>query len=342
MSRTVVLVTALFTALGLAAPVTLQAQPAKGPLRVLKSNPRYFTDGSGTAVYLVGSHTWPNLVDMGRSDPPEPFDFEAYLELLQRHGHNFIRLWAWDSVTWDTRANRNLGKDFVHHVAPLPWVRSGPGKALDGKPRFDLTKFNPEYFERLRTRVRAAGDRGIYVSVMLFEGWGLRHGNRGRAAPEGWAWRGHPFHPENNVNAINGDVDGDPITGEVHSLANPAVNELQAAYIRKVVDTVNDLDNVLYEVINEGGQQEWDWWVARTIQQYEQSQPKQHLVGITGHGAEKLASMLASPAEWISLRSLWIPTTARCWERPGIRNGRASARIWATRGSSPSASIWRP
>ena len=134
--------------------------PARGPLRVHPSNPRYFTDGSRPGGYLTGSHTWNNLVDMGRSDPPEAFDFDAYLDFLDRHGHNFIRLWAWDSVTWDTRANGALGKDFVHHVAPLPWARTGPGKALDGKPKFDLTKFDAAYFERLRARVRRRGTAG--------------------------------------------------------------------------------------------------------------------------------------------------------------------------------------
>lgn len=253
------------------------------------------------AVYLTGAHTWNNLIDMGRSDPPEKFDFGAYLDFLGRHHHNFIRLWAWDSTTWNTRANGGeLGKGFVHFVAPLPWKRTGPGQALDGKPRFDLTKFDPAYFERLRTRVIAARDKGIYVSVMLFEGWGLHHANRGRAAPEGWAWRTHPFHPSNNVNGIKPTIDPDGITGRVHSLTNREVNELQAAYIQKVVDTVNDLDNVLYEVINEGGQKEWDWWVVRTIHDHERTLPKLHPVGITGHGVERLDSMMASPAEWIS------------------------------------------
>jgi hypothetical protein len=274
------------------------ARPAKGPLRVHPTNPRYFTDDGRRAVLLTGSHTWPNLVDMGRSDPPEAFDFDAYLDFLGRHGHNFIRLWAWDSVTWDTRANGGLGKEFVHHCAPLPWMRTGSGKALDGKPRFDLKKLNPAYFERLRARVRAAGRRGIYVSVMLFEGWGLHHANRGRDAPAGWAWRSHPFHPANNVNDLG--TDRDDTGGAVHRLGNAAVNEIQATYIRKVVDTVNDLDNVLYEVINEGGEKEWDWWVVKTLHEYERTKPKQHPVGITGHGAERLESMLASPAHWIS------------------------------------------
>ena len=30
------------------------AQPAKGPLRAHPENPRYFTDGSGKAVFLTG------------------------------------------------------------------------------------------------------------------------------------------------------------------------------------------------------------------------------------------------------------------------------------------------
>jgi len=136
--------------------------------------------------------------------------------------------------------------------------------------------------------------------VMLFEGWGLRHGNRGRAAPEGWAWRGHPFHPRNNVNGINADADPNALSVAVHSLANPAANAIQAAYIRKVVDAVNDLENVLYEVINEGGQKEWDWWVVRTLRDCERTRARQHPIGLTGHGAEPLASMLASPADWVS------------------------------------------
>jgi hypothetical protein len=298
------LLLACFSA-GVSAAGDPAAAPAKGPLRLHPANPRYFTDGtqnpdgSFMAVYLTGAHTWNNLVDMGRSDPPEKFDFDAYLDFLSRHGHNFIRLWAWDSTLWDTRANGSLGKDFVHHVGPLPWQRTGPGNALDGKPKFNLTKFNDEYFARLRDRVQAAGQRGIYVSVMLFEGWGLFHGNLRRGTQEAWAWRSHPFHPDNNINGITPEGATDR-SAKVHHLGNKAVNELQAAYLRKVVDTVNDLDNVLYEVINEGGQKEWDWWVVETIRQHEQTRRKQHPIGITGHGAERLQSMLASPADWIS------------------------------------------
>lgn len=292
------------------APTMGQQAPrdsATGPLRRHPTNPRYFSDGtqnpdgSARAVYLTGSHTWNNLVDIGAADPPQAFDFNAYLDFLVRHDHNFIRLWTWDSTTWDLRSSQSWTESQgVLNSKPQPWLRSGSEMALDGKPKFDLEKFDPEYFERLRTRVKAAGERGIYVSVMLFEGWALMHGNSGRATPAGWAWRSHPFHPSNNVNGVNADLDAQAVTGPVHRLGDEAATAIQAAYIRKVVDTVNEFDNVLYEVINEGGEQEWDWWVARTIQDYERTKPKQHAVGLTGHGAERVASMLASPAEWVS------------------------------------------
>ncbi len=279
--------------------------PATGPLRIHPQNARYFTDGtkmpdgSLRAVYLTGAHTWNNLVDMGRNDPPEKFDFDAYLKFLSGHRHNFIRLWAWDSTSLDTHANGTLGKDFIHNVAPLPWARTGPGAALDGKPKFDLAKFDPEYFQRLRSRVATAGEQGIYVSVMLFEGWGLFHGNLRRGTAQGWAWRTHPFNPANNINGVN-VAGADARSGKVHTLRNPEVNRWQAAYIRKVVDTLNDLDNVLYEVINEGGEKEWNWWVIKTVHDHERTKPKQHPVGNTGHGAERLPTMRVSPAEWLS------------------------------------------
>jgi len=78
--------------------------PAKEPLRVLSSNPRYFTDGSGKAIYLAGCHTWRDFEDSGLrmmsardQDPPPVFDFPAYLDFLVAHNHNFFRLWRWEA-----------------------------------------------------------------------------------------------------------------------------------------------------------------------------------------------------------------------------------------------------
>lgn len=274
--------------------------PTRGPLAVLKANPRYFTDGSGKAVYLTGSHTWNNLQDMGVSDPPPTFDFDAYLDFLQRHHHNFIRLWRWEAVSWDLSNNNDTDKKGVYTVAPHPWARTGPGKALDGKQKFDLTKFDAAYFKRLRSRVQAAGRRGIYVSVMLFEGWELHRSPRD--------WKGHPFHKDNNTNGIDGDPNGDGHGIETHTLKIPAVTRLQEAYVRQVIDTVGDLDNVLYEIANESGNYstEWQYHLIRYIREQEKAKAKRHPVGMTfqwaGNAKQKGTNKLLfdSPADWIS------------------------------------------
>jgi CubicO group peptidase (beta-lactamase class C family) len=264
----------------------------QGPLRVLKDNPCYFTDGSGRAVYLTGSHTWSNLVDIGPTDPPPRFDFNACLVWMQELNHNFIRLWTWEPVSWNTKANR---ENKLHTSAPQPWARTGPDKALDGKPKFDLTKFNPVYFDRLRRRISAAHEQGIYVSVMLFEGWAMQFSSG--------AWEGHPFNKQNNINGIDADQNHDGKGLEFHTLADPEVTALQEAYVRKVIDTVYDFDNVLYEISNENHppSTQWQYHMIRFIKKYEKDKPKQHPVGMTfQYRGGKNEDLFNSPADWIS------------------------------------------
>lgn len=269
--------------------------PAKGPLKVHPSNPRYFTDGTGKAIYLVGSHTWSNFKDMGKTEPPPSFDFEGYLDFLKKYNHNFIRLWTWELSTYTYDGE-------IIYAQPFPWKRTGQKKALDGKPKFDLKQFNQAYFDRLRSRVVSAGEQGIYVSIMLFEGHGLH------ASLKPWCWNGHPFNVNNNINGIDGDQDGDGRGLETHTLKIPEITSLQEAYVRKVIDTVNDLDNVLYEIANESGSYstEWQYHIIDYIHQYEKDKPKQHPVGMTFQFARDEehkgtnSTLFDSPAEWIS------------------------------------------
>ncbi len=268
---------------------------ATGLLRVHPENPRYFTDGtkmpdgSLRAIYLTGSHHWNNLQDSAKLGKPltEKFDYDGYLRRLAQLNHNYIRMWSWE-----------VGENDVYYE-PAPWVRTGPGTAADGKPRFDLRQFDPEYFARLRSRVAAARDRGIYVGVMLFQGWSIySHGY-------GNPWPVHPFNKANNINGIDGDPNQDGEGREVHALQVPAVTRLQEAYVRQVIDTLNDLDNVLYEITNETAifSREWQYHIVRFVKEYEATKPKQHPVGITAFDSGRegsMAALLESPADWIS------------------------------------------
>lgn len=285
------------------AALMLAACAASGePLRVLESNPRWFTGGSGKAVYLAGSHVWWNLQDNGLimrdggSNPPPVFDYEAYLDNLARWNHNFFRLWRWEVTKWTDRFTGG-----VKYCRPHPWVRSGPGAARDGEPKFDLTRFNDDYFKRLRSRVMAARGRGMYVAVMLFEGWEIQFTD---------GWQHHPFHAPNNVNGIEADQNGDMSALEYNTLDSSPMGrrvlELQEAYVRKVIDTVNDLDNVLYEICNEShaGSTSWQYHMIRYVKEYESTKPARHPVGMTyQYRGGTNEALYESPADWISPRS---------------------------------------
>jgi hypothetical protein len=305
-------------------PLKSESASLPGPLAVSGTNPRYFTaasDPERRAIYLTGSHIWNNFHDgMGPgsdcAETPEQLDYDAYLAFLKEHGHNFIRLWRWEQFK-----SQAAGGNYHLCMTPQPWPRTGPGTAKDGKPKFDLTRFDNAYFDRLRERVIAAGEEGIYVAVMLFDGWAIH------LSPPPDNVEGHPFHAANNVNEIG-------ITSildyQVLPL-DPRVRALQEAYVRRVVDTVHNLPNVLYEVANEssgggevdpsmaealgldldnlpdwGDSTQWQYWVIDVVKQYEEQMGyERHPIGITmqwpiADQTKVNGPLLNSKADWIS------------------------------------------
>ena len=287
-----------------------------GPLTVNLSNPRYFTDGTGKAVYLTGSHTWNNFQDIGYENAP-PFDYIAYLDSLKNYNHNFIRLWVWEHAAWFQATKEKI------LFSPMPYERTGPGGALDGKLKFDLNRFNQKFFDRLRARVIAAREKGIYVSVMLFQGfsieikgvdtdsWYSRYLKRmlrrmhlgAMLTEENNPWRGHPFNARNNINGINGDPQSKGDGREIHTLNMPQITKLQEEYVKKVIDTLNDLDNVLWEISNEGHSDStmWQYHMINFIHAYEGKKGRRHPVLMTAQWPGGVnGTLFKSPAEAIS------------------------------------------
>jgi hypothetical protein len=133
----------------------------------------------------------------------------------------------------------------------------------------------------------------------LFDGWSVEKKDNGTGNP----WLGHPFNSNNNINGVDGDLNHNDQGEETHTLQSPAITALQEAYVRKVIDTVDDLDNVLYEISNESpsNSQDWQYHMINYIKGYEASKPKQHPVGMTVEypGGDN-SELFASPADWIS------------------------------------------
>lgn len=268
-----------------------------GTIQVDDTNGRYFSNGSAP-ILLSGFHTWETLVDHGDSDPPDAFDYDAFLDALVADGCNFIKLWACESLRdWC---------DAVKYFYPYVYQRTGPGNAADGKLKVDLTAFNAAYFARLRERAIEAGNRGMFVCVQLFQGWQITQKGYSTGSPGTY----HPFNAANNINSIDGDTDNDGQVGETRDITWTAVYDLQKAYVRAVIDAVNDLDHVIYEISNEedevdnaSGQTKVAWQHALIdyIHTYEAGLAKQHPVGMTVQwpsGSD--TDLFSSNAEWIS------------------------------------------
>jgi hypothetical protein len=309
-----------------ASDTTPPSVPTTGPLTVLASNPRYFTDGTGKAIYLVGSHTWSNgMEDRGTISPPPAFDFDGYIAFMVAHRFNWMRLWTTEMAEVST--NDDPDENIIS--GPYKWSRTGPGTANDGSVKFDLSKLDQAYFDRMRARVIQAGENGIYVSVQLFNGYMYQFDVFGQD--------GNPFESTNNVNGVScpGTCPTD------NSQLPAAVWAYETAYLQKVVDTVNDLGNVMYEVSNEAGPYSTPWQasVISFVKNYEATKLFQHPIGMTfqfSGGSD--STLFSSDADWVS-PSAQLPTTTgkvvindtdHSYGWPQLKgDGQAAQRAWA-------------
>jgi hypothetical protein len=250
-------------------------------LHPLAANPRYFADESGNPLYFSGSHNWANLVDIGRSYPPRHFDFDGYLDLLERHDHNFIRMWTFEQPQWAREDGTVL------YVSPQP-LRSGPGNALDGLPKFDLT---------LRSR------------VLHRPAWGLaRPGHHVPVAFRAGSQFGTaiqladaPFNRGNNVNGIDGDLNAQ--VGRDPYACEPGSDRRCEEYVRKSSTVQGSRQRVVRDR-NESGGYSTDWQYSMIVlSTYGENGGKRHPVGMTFQwfGGDN-AALLESEADWISPR----------------------------------------
>ena len=294
--RALISVTLSFVATGMAwggqlptGTTRAESAPITNPLKAHSSNPNYFADGRGKAVYLTGSHTWNDFQDWGTDDAPQPFDFSACVKMLVAHRHNFTLLWQTELPVFRGLPTQTKDSpDF--YVTPQPWQRTGPGNASDGKLKFDLAKFNQAYFDRLRTRVQQLDAAGIYAGVYLFSGeWLLRF----RFPGDGY--------PLSGANKVNGIDDGGG-TGSVMMSGPNAITDIQDAFVRKLIDTLNDFPNVLWIVSQEAppGSTWWNSHLISLTRAYEANKPLRHPIGYGVLADNNDATITNSDADWIA------------------------------------------
>jgi hypothetical protein len=294
----------LCAALHSQSPAKVAPHPIAGPLTVT-ANARYFQDSRGTALTLNGSQTWNTLQDWGIGGPPQPLDFVAFVQFLLAHGQNFTLLWTVEMPrACGLPTTADSPPDIT--ISPLPFARTGPGSASDGGLKFDLHKFDPAFFRRLRERTEALRKAGIYAGVYLFTG---EFPNVFRCAHDGYA-----FSRANNINDI---VDGYAGSGKNGTGStdvtdpNP-VTQIQDAYVERVIDTLNDEPNVLWIVSEEAssGSLWWNNHQIAHIRAYEAQKPYRHPIGYAAPVGVPDTVIYNSDADWVAPAAALSPVNS--------------------------------
>ena len=283
-----------------------------GPLSVNQQNTRYFEDGIGNIVYLSGFHNWELIQDWG--DRPD-FDFNEYIQFLKSYNMNLTRSWVWFHTWRDTLT-------VSRPLEPYIYKRTGPGLANDGFLKTDLTQFNEDYFTRLRQRIIELRDNGIYIAVMLFNGTSFTSTTR---------WTSNVFNIDNNINGIGGDLNNNGSGIEIYDYNKlitdarlQGVLKIHEDYIRKVIDTLNDLDNVIWDIGNSlySSSIEFINYFIDFIRDYEATKRKQHMIGFNALGdISTNTDLFASTADWVSPYKSLQPMHWDFAENPPVNDG---------------------
>ncbi len=217
-------------------------------------------------------------------------------------------------------------------MSPQPWQRTGPGKATDGGLKFDLTQFDQAYFDRLRARTQALNNAGIYAGIYLFTGEFL---NLFRCSSDGY-----PFTGANNINGIDdGYMSGPKGMASMTMTAPNAITRFQDAYVEKVIDTLNDLPNVLW-IVSEEAPNDTQWWnnyqIAH-IRKYEarKAAPAPDRVGrrFCPTTAATDAILYNSDADWVAPNSTISPNQLLRKRHAGLQSERQRQRSFLLRSS---------
>jgi len=126
----------------------------------------------------------------------------------------------------------------------LPFARSGQGIAWDGMSKYDLTKYNPWYWGRLKQFAKTCDERGL----VLFHQNYFQH----NILEAGAHWADFPWRSANNINET-GFPEPPPYAGDkrifmaeqFYDVANPVRRKLHRAYIRQCLDNFAANSNVI-------------------------------------------------------------------------------------------------
>jgi hypothetical protein len=252
--------------------LALEITSGAAPLQLHPENGHYFLfHGKPTILITSGEHYGAVLnLDV---------DYVRYLNELQRAKLNLTRTFSGAYV--EPQGAFNIESNIMAPAAGrfiCPWERSSTPGYAKGGGKFDLDRWDPAYFKRLKDFVHQADRRGIVVEMNLF-------------CPiyEEIQWTLSPQNAANNINNV-----GAVARTNVYTLdKSGGLLAVQERMVRKIVTELNGFDNVYYEICNEpyfgGVTLEWQHHIADVITETERGLPKKHLISRNvANGSQKI------------------------------------------------------
>lgn len=231
------------------------------PLALHPENGHYFLFRGKPTVLITSGEHYGAVLNLD-------FDYKKYLDTLAADGLNNTR--AFSGAYVEPQGAFNIARNTL---APLearficPWARSDEPGYAGGGAKFDLNRWDEEYFKRLRDFLSHASNCGVVVELNLF-------------CPmyEDTQWNVSPMNPKNNIQRI-----GPQDRTHVYTLDKHAgLLEVQEGMVRKIVEELNEFDHLYYEICNEayfgGVTLEWQHRIAEVIRDTEKNLPRRHLI----------------------------------------------------------------
>lgn len=220
----------------------------------------------------------------GRTGPGFTDDLEQLTDSMLAHGQALLAhhwgLW-YDERRQDHEMVRRIDADVWPPFYEQAWARSGTGAAWDGLSKYDLTRFNPWYFNRLKQFADLCDRKGlVLVNQMYFQ-----H----NIIEAGAHWVDTPWRPANALQDL-GFPEPPPFENRkrifmadaFYDVTVPARREFHRAFIRKSLDNLAGNTNVI-QVIGEeftGPLPFVQFWID-TIAEWERETGKRPLIGLS-------------------------------------------------------------
>jgi hypothetical protein len=238
----------------------------------------------------------------GRTGPGLTEDLAVLAQQLSASGNVLVQVWPglWydrrrDAHVIDPQTDSETWAPFYEQ----PWARSGQGQATDGLSKYDLTKFNPWYWNRLHDFAGECASRGMILYHHFYN-----HHNLVEVPPH---WADFPWRPVNCLQET-GFPEPPPYTipgvigkrvymaEQFYDVSNPVRRELHRLYIWHGLDVFSDQSNVIHTLAFQfAGPLAFQQFFLDTVAEWQASRGKHARIALNTSKAVTDA-ILADPA----------------------------------------------